>query len=78
MLNMTNLNNGRLTTVMSFCSNQSIESQDIDDVCRNIETDPTHHQKEESFFSPEQHNNDYDVLSEEALFINNTHAYLDP
>jgi uncharacterized membrane protein len=73
MLNITNLQNGRLTTVMSFCSNESNEVQDIDDVCRNIDTEPTGYNNDKAFFSPEQYTHDYDIMSDVASFSNKKH-----
>jgi len=58
---------------MSFRSDESNEVHDIDDVCRNIDTEPTGYNNDKAFFSPEQHTHDYDVMIEEASFSNKIH-----
>ena len=51
MFAMRNLQ-GRLTTVASFCSDESNEAQDIDEFCRHIESEPIGLESDASLMSP--------------------------
>jgi hypothetical protein len=52
---------------MSFCSDESNEVQDIDELCRQIETEPSGYNNEKAFFYPEQHANNYEMSSNSSV-----------